>query len=80
MIPSSLHQYPAQIKERENDLRARISVEQRRRLGYLLSILTPFALERLVSLAQRLLIEQEELTQGINGKVALRILFLVHNG
>ena len=45
----------------EANLRARITIQQRRGLNELPAVLAPFALKRLVRLAKRVLVEQEEL-------------------
>ena len=45
----------------EANLRARITIQQRRSLHKLPAILAPLTLERLMRLAKRVLVEQEEL-------------------
>ena len=60
-------------------VRARVAVEQRRCFDELPAIFAPLALERLVRLAERLLVEEEELPQCVQREVPLGILLLVHN-
>lgn len=81
MVPSTArHQYQhSDPRTPKSDLRARIAVQQRRCLDDLPPVLAPFALERLVRLAERLLVEKEQLAERVQREVPLCIFFLVHD-
>lgn len=66
------------MKNRD-DVRAGITVQKSRRLHRLLSILAPLAFERLVRLANRLFIEQEQLSQRVQGEMTLRVFLFVYD-
>ena len=59
-------------------IRACIPIQQSRRFDHLLAILASLALEGLVCLTQRTLVELEKLAKGVNRKVPLRIFLLIH--
>lgn len=59
-------------------IRACIPIQKSRRLDHLFAILASLALEGLVCLAQRGLVELEKLAKGINRKVPLCIFLLIH--
>ena len=62
----------------DDHVRARVSVEQRRRLDVLPSVPAPLALERLVRLAERVLVKQEEFPKCVQREVSLDVFLLVH--
>lgn len=64
----------------QQHVRARVSVQESRGLDELPPVSAPFALERLVRLTQRVLVEQEQLPERIEREVPLGVLFLVDDG
>ena len=63
----------------QGDLRARITIQQRRSLYELPAVLAPLTLERLVRLAERVLVEQEEFPERVQREVSLDVFLLVHH-
>ena len=61
------------------DLRASVSVQQRRSFDELLPIFATLALECLVRLAERVLLELKQLPESVQREVSLNVLFLVHD-
>lgn len=61
------------------DLRASVSVQQRRSFDELLPIFATLALECLVRLAERVLLELKQLSESVQREVSLNVLFLVHD-
>ena len=61
------------------DLRASVSVQQRRSFDELLPILATLALECLVRLAERVLLELKQLPESVQREVSLNVLLLVHD-
>ena len=59
-------------------IRACIPVQKSRRLDHLFAILASLALEGLVCLAQRSLVELEKLAKGVDRKVPLCIFLLIY--
>lgn len=54
-----------------------ISIQQRRRLDRLFSVLASLAFESVVSFADGLLVKLKELSESIDGEVPLGVFFLV---
>jgi hypothetical protein len=61
-------------------LRARITIEQSGCFDHLFTVLTPLALESVMSVAESIFIEREQLAQGIHGKVTFRVFFFINYG
>ena len=61
------------------DLRASVSVQQRRSFDELLPIFATLALECLVRLAERVLLELKQLPESVQREVSLNVLLLVHD-
>ena len=63
--------------EGKYDLRARVPIQQSSSLDELSPIPATFAFERLMRLAERILVEQEQLPERVEGEVAFHVLVLV---
>ena len=63
----------------EKHLRARVSIQQGATLGDLLPVLASFAFERVMRITYRVLVEREQLSQGLEREMSLCILFLVYH-
>lgn len=60
-------------------LRARVTIQQGATLNHLLPILASLAFKRVMRIANRVLIEREELSEGLEREMSLRILFLINH-
>ena len=65
------------MPEGKRNLRASISIKQGVRLDSLTTVLTSLTLERLMRLAERILVEQEQLPERVEGEVSFHVLVLV---
>lgn len=72
-------QYRLSKSENKIHLRACIAIQQSLRLHDLPPVLTPFALECLMSFAKGIFVEQEQLPEGIYREVPFRVFFLIYN-
>lgn len=80
MIPPASNISANELDGEGKGLRAGVAIQQRLRLHCLSPVLAPLALKRLMRLAERVLVEQEQLAQRVDREVALRVLFLVDDG
>ena len=70
---------PHGSQSRNHHSRARVAVKQRGCFDELPAVPAPLALERLVRLAERVLLELKQLPEGVQREVSLNILLLVHD-
>ena len=68
------------LKIQNSDVRASISVQQRWSLDCLSTVLAPFALERVVRVADGVFVEGEQLSECVDGEVSLCVFLLIHDG
>ena len=80
VIPArmGIGQLPGPLLARKH-LRARVSVQQGATLDDLLPVLAALTFEGVVRITHRVLVEREELSEGLKREMSLCILFLVYN-
>lgn len=80
VIPATIdvNQLPWLLLPRKH-LRARVSIQQGATLNDLLPVLASLTFERIMRVTYRVLVEREELSEGLEREMSLCVLFLVYH-